>query len=379
MRDLKSRAEEWFKTIHRHPELGFEEFETTALIRRVLTENGIELLPWPLQTGALAVIRGSHPGPVIAIRADIDALPVQEESGLSYASVIPGKMHACGHDFHTAMLLAIAVLLQERREELAGTVKLVFQPNEEHAAGAREVEKTGVLKDVSLLLAGHTYADETCGWLGIKAGPVMAAVDSFSVTLKGLSAHAAAPHRSVDPIPAICELTLALQTLISRRVDPFAHALLTVAHVQAGNTWNVIPETAMLEGTVRTTDKESRDLIRQAFRQVTEGIAAAHGLQPEIEWIEGPPAVINDEHLAAQAGSLAEELGFRTGLPENTMGGEDFSFLAPDKPRLFVRVGTCGNRPAHHPSFTADPEALLPAAGFFAELAVRVLKDNHGQ
>jgi len=376
MSNLQSKAEEWFKTLHRHPELGFEEFETTALIRRVLTDNGIELLPWPLQTGALAVIRGGKSGPVIALRADIDALPVQEDSGLRYASEIPGRMHACGHDFHTAMLLAVAILLQERREELAGTVKLVFQPNEEHAAGAREVEKTGVLSDVSLLLAGHTYTAEAAGWLGIKAGPAMAAVDSFSVTLKGLSAHAASPHLSVDPVPAICELTLALQTLISRRVDPFANALLTVAHVQAGNTWNVIPETAMLEGTVRTTDKETRTLIRQSFRQVTEGIAAAHGLQPEIEWIEGPPAVINDEHLAAEAAVLAQELGFRVGPPENTMGGEDFSFLAPDKPRLFVRVGTGGSRPAHHPGFTADPAALYPAAGFFAELAARLLKNN---
>ena len=218
METLKENVLGWFKTLHRHPELGFEEYDTTALIRRVLTENGVELLPWPLQTGALAVIRGAKPGPVIAIRADIDALPVQEESGLPYASEVPGKMHACGHDFHTAMLLGVAILLHQRREEIAGTIKLVFQPNEEHAAGAREVDKTGVLSDVSLLLAGHTYPGQPAGWLGIREGAVMAAVDSFAVTLRGLSAHAAEPHRSVDPVPAACELALALQTIVSRRI-----------------------------------------------------------------------------------------------------------------------------------------------------------------
>ena len=365
----------WF---HSHPELAYEERETTAKIREVLTEAGIPILDSPLETGLIAVIEGGKPGPTIGLRADIDALPVQEESGLSYASCYPGKMHACGHDFHTAMLLGAALLLKEQQADLPGTVKLIFQPAEEIDSGARRVLATGLLDDCALFLAGHSYPQFEAGTLGIKEGPVMAAVDRFEVVIRGRGCHAGQPAKGVDPIVAQAAIIQSLQTVVSRNMDPFTPRVISITHVEAGTTWNVIPETARLEGTVRTLDAAQRALAEERFRSLVTGIAAAYGAEADIHWKHGSGAVINDEKLCILAREAARETGLAAARQEDTMGGEDFSCYLERCPGLFVRVGTGGGYPGHHPKFNVDPAALEPAARFFATLARKCLVEPLG-
>lgn len=355
--------------LHSHPETAFEEKLTTAYLRQVLTDHGIRVLDTGLETGLIARIDGALPGRTIGLRADIDALPVQESSGLPYASVIPGKMHACGHDFHACAVLGAALLLQERRESLHGTVKIIFQPAEEVDGGGRIVARLPELDDCDCFLAGHTYPEFPAGTIGIKEGAVMAAVDRFKLLIHGRGTHAAHPHAGIDPIVIQAALVQSLQTIVSRTMSPFSHSLVSVTHVSAGNTWNVIPQTALLEGTVRTLDPDDRLRVEKQFRQIVSGVAAAYGATIDVDWTHGSPAVINDPALCALGRRVAEQHGLITDRQEDTLGGEDFSQYLLHKPGLFVRIGTGGEHPAHHPGFTVDPAALYPAACYFADLA----------
>jgi len=359
----------FFQDLHRHPELAFGEVRTTEKVRAALRTAGVEMPDIPCFTGLIAVVRGALPGRVIGLRCDMDALPVQEESGLPYASCEAGKMHACGHDFHTSLMLGTALLLQAGREELRGTVKIAFQPAEEINQGGRALMETGLLDDVEEFYAPHTYHGFPAGTLGIKEGPVMAAPDRFSVTLRGKGAHAGQPHKGVDPIPALAALVQSLQCIVSREVNAFTPAVLSITRVQAGSTWNVVPESAYLEGTVRTLDNGVRQAIRASLLRTAEGLAAAHGCTAECEYEEGPDPVINDAALCAAARDIALEMGFAVERQEDTMGGEDFSEYLKRAPGVFIRVGTGGGYANHHPRFTADPAALWPAARFFAALA----------
>ncbi len=376
MDQLYDLQQAWFRQIHRHPELGEEEFETTRLVKSVLEEYGIRQRPCPLPTGAIAEI-GSGSGPVIGLRADMDALPIDEQTDLPYKSEIPGKMHACGHDFHTAAMLGAAVLLKEIEDKLPGKAVLVFQPSEEVSGGGKQIASTGLTDDAEVFLALHSYPHFEKGTLGIKEGPVMAAVDQFMVTVTGKGAHGAAPHKGLDPIPVMAEITLALQTIISRRIDPFDTALLSVTRLDAGTTWNVIPETGVMEGTVRSFDENVRNSVIDRFNQICRGICAAHGCKCEIQWFEGPPPVVNDAGLCQVARDVATRLGFRVEKQENTMGGEDFAeflHIPRQRPGLFVRVGTGGEYANHHPKFTVDPEALYPASVFLREMALELMR-----
>ena len=361
----------FFEDLHRHPELALEEERTTALLRNALEEAGIAVYPSGLPTGLIAVIEGTAPGRVIGLRADMDALPVQEESGLPYASEIPGKMHACGHDFHAACMLGAALLLKERENELRGTVKIVFQPAEEISGGGHVIAPQEILQDVEEFYAGHTYPAFPAGTLGVKPGPVMAAPDAFTIRIHGKGAHAGDPHQGVDPIPAAAAIVLSAQTIISRAKNAFEPAVLSFAHFQAGTTWNIIPEEALLEGTVRTLNQELRKSIRTRLNALTESIALAHGCTADIQWMIGPDPVINDERLCREAAKVAQELGFTVKQQDDTMIGEDFSEYLKICPGVFIRVGTGGQYTNHHPRFTVDPAALWPAAHFFAELALQ--------
>lgn len=375
---MRESLEELFRWLHQHPELGLEEYETTRKLRDVLESAGIEILPGELPTGFVAVIRGAGPGRCIGLRADIDALPIQEESGLPYQSVHPGRMHACGHDFHAASVMGAALMLHERRNEWNGTVKVVFQPAEETDKGGRLVMQSGLVEDCEAFLAGHTYAAFPAGIIGIKEGPVMAAVDFFQVTLTGRGSHAAHPHKGIDPIPALSAMVQSLQTIVSRSMDPFAPRLVSVTHLDAGTTWNVIPETAFMEGTVRSLDEGDRALARKRFREIVEGTAAAYGVKAEIKWFSGSPAVVNDGDLCALARRVAPRCGLTPAIQEDTMGAEDFSRYGQSRPALFVRVGTGGDYPAHHPKFTVDPAALYPTSVFFTEMALACLRGEEG-
>lgn len=366
----------YFQWFHSHPELGNEEFETTKKIREILEREGVEILKTGLKTGLVARIEGKEKGPVIGLRCDIDALPIQEESGLSYASVNEGRMHACGHDFHTVVMLGTAIWLHQERERFSGTVKVIFQPAEEVTEGAEKVLKTGVLDDVSCYLGIHSYPQFENGSVGIKEGAVMAAVDRFAVRITGSGAHAAQPQKGIDPLVVQAAVILNAQTIVSRNLNPFSRAVLSFTHVEGGTTWNIIPEEVFLEGTVRTLDEEDRILVKTRFAAMVQATAQAYGAGVKIDWREGPPAVVNDTKLCRLAREEAAEQGLEVRVQEDTMGGEDFSLYLKEKKGIFIRIGTGGCYPGHHAKFTADPEAIYPAVGYMAGLAIRCLAER---
>lgn len=367
--ELQRVLQPFFEDLHRHPETALTEHRTTERLRAALEAAEITVLDSCLPTGLVAEIRGGRPGKTFGLRADIDALPVAEESGLPYASETAGKMHACGHDFHASAVLGAALLLQERRESLRGRVRVFFQPAEETDQGGLEMLRTGLMEGCGAFAAIHTYPGFPAGKVGIKEGPVMAAVDRFAAVIRGAGSHAAMPHRGVDPIPAAAAAVLALQTLVSRGRDPFRPAVLSVTHLEAGNTWNVIPETAYIEGTARTLHPDDRAMLREGFARVVTNAAEAMGCTAEITWSTGTSAVVNDPGMCALARETAEKLGLAVGVQEETMGAEDFARYGAFGPSVFIRVGTGGSYPAHHPKFTVDPAALAPAAEFCAALA----------
>lgn len=367
-----------FQRLHRHPELSMNEYKTTEYLRKILLDANIRLQDTTLETGLIAVI-GNGNAPVVALRADIDALPIQEQTDIPYSSETPGVMHACGHDFHTACMLGAALLLKERESLLDGTVKVIFQPAEEINKGADLLAETGLLDDVKLFLAGHTYPWFPAGTLGIRSGAVMAAADRFCVTVKGKGCHAANPDKGNDPIPALAAVISAFQTIVSRRIDPFESAVVSITRVNAGNTWNVAPETAFLEGTVRAMDEDVRSGICQSMEQLASATAKAYGCEAIFEYEKGPAPVINDIAVCERAAVVARELGLNVQINPPSMIAEDFSRYLKIAPGALFRIGTGGGFDNHHPSFTADPSALLPAAKFFAVLAEKELKIlNHG-
>ena len=350
-----------------------KEYKTTEYLRKTLLDSGVRLLDTKLETGLIAVI-GTGEDPVIALRADIDALPIQEQTSLPYSSETSGVMHACGHDFHATCMLGAALLLKEREASLSGTVKVIFQPAEEINVGAAKLADTGLLDDVQLFLAGHTYPWYPAGTMGIRPGPVMASADRFSVRIKGKGCHAANPDMGIDPIPALGATISAFQIVVSRRVNPFEGAVVSITRVEAGNTWNVIPETAFLEGTVRAMTETVRDGIHQSLEQLAIDTAKVYGCEAVFEYERGPAPVLNDAGVCDRAANVARELGLNVETNPPSMIAEDFSRYLKLAPGALFRIGTGGGFDNHHPSFTADPSALLPAAQFFATLAERELE-----
>lgn len=365
--------------LHRHPELSNEEFETTKYIASLLKQAGVTLIDYGLKTGVIAEVGGLQEGPVIALRADIDALPIQEETGLSYASLVPGKMHACGHDFHTAALIGAALELKRQESQLKGTVRLLFQPAEEKAKGAQQIIASGALEGVRAVMGMHNKPDLPVGTFGITEGPLMAAADGFAVEIKGAGSHAAVPEAGVDPIVAAAQIVTALQSIVSRNVSALHSAVISVTQIHSGNSWNIIPGTAVLEGTIRTFDESVRSTVLERFRKVVTGIAASFGAEATVRWIGGPPAVINDGLLAQLGEETASTLGYTTIKPAPSPAGEDFAFYQQVVPGLFVFTGTAGSHEWHHPSFDLDESALPAGAAFFADFAVRVLERFHGE
>lgn len=370
---LSERLTEIRRHLHRHPELSNEEVETTKYITSLLEQEGIRIIDYGLRTGVIAEVGGQQEGPVVALRADIDALPIQEETGLPYASADPGKMHACGHDFHTAALLGAAVLLKAQERDLKGTVRFLFQPAEEIALGAQQVVDSGALEGVSAVIGMHNKPDYPVGTIGIKGGPLMAAADGFEVEVTGKGTHAAVPEAGIDPIVASAHIITALQTIASRNVSTLESAVVSVTKLNSGNTWNVIPEAAVLGGTIRTFTEDVRGKVLQRFIEVTEGVAAALGAKATVNWIGGPPPVMNDEGLAALARESAAAVGLNAVIPAPSPAGEDFAVYQRVVPGLFVFMGTSGTHEWHHPAFTLDEQALPLSAGFFADVARRYL------
>ena len=370
---LEQKLTDFFEELHSHPELSYEEYETTERIKRELHAAGIEILQTPLKTGVVAIIRGAQPGKTYGLRCDIDALPIMEETELPYKSEIPGKMHACGHDFHTAAVIGTALLLQERKEKLHGNVKILFQPAEESSHGAETVLQTGILSDVEAIFGLHTAAYLPVGTLGIRAGSVMAAVDRFELNITGTGCHGGHPDEGVDTILVAASVIQALQSIVGRNLNPFHTGVVSVTRIHGGNTWNVIPDKVELEGTVRSMDKEDRVFIEKRMRGIAENTAAAYGAKAELLWYPGPPATVNEETGSAFAEDVAKECGYEVVPQRNSTGGEDFAFYLEKIPGCFINVGTGVGYPNHHPQFYADEAALAPAAEYFARLLEEAL------
>lgn len=363
-----------FHEFHRHPELSNEEFETTKKIKELLGQVDIEVLDLPLKTGLVAQVKGNPNGPVVAIRCDIDALPIIEETSLSYKSLSNGKMHACGHDFHTAVVLGAAYLVKKYQGSLIGTVKFIFQPGEESGDGAQKIISTGALDDVDAIFGIHNVSDYEVGVMGLKEGAMTAAVDRFEIKITGVGSHAAKPEKSVDPIIISTNIINALQTIVSRNISPTDKALLSVTHVESGNTWNVIPETAYIEGTVRTLDEHTRELIPERMKALVEGIAKSYGGNAELIWHSGSPATKNDEEWTNFASKLGRIMGYD--VKRITMGleGEDFAYYQKGIPGVFIVVGTGISEAHHHPEYTVDEKAIIKCSRYFSRLAESALK-----
>ncbi|KAA6449030.1 M20 peptidase aminoacylase family protein [Bacillus atrophaeus] len=372
---LNKRLINMRRDLHEHPELSFKEFETTKKIRRWLEEENIEILDVPqLETGVIAEIKGHADGPVIAVRADIDALPIHEQTNLPFASKTDGTMHACGHDFHTASIIGTAILLNKRKDELKGTVRFIFQPAEEIAAGARKVIEAGVLDGISAIFGMHNKPDLPVGTIGLKEGPLMASVDRFELVIKGKGGHAGIPNNSIDPIAAAGQIVSGLQSVVSRNISSLQNAVVSITRIQGGSSWNVIPDQAEMEGTVRTFQKEAREAVPEHMKRIAEGIAAGYGAQAEFRWFPYLPSVMNDGQFLNAASEAAARLGYQTVPAEQSPGGEDFALYQEKIPGFFVWMGTNGTEEWHHPAFTLDEEALQVAVRYFAKLAVTVLE-----
>ena len=370
---LQKELEEYFEWFHRHPETALEEFETTEHIKEVLKQNNVEIINSSLKTGLVAVIRGKSEKPVVCLRCDIDALPIQEETVLSYQSETPGNMHACGHDFHTTAILGAALLLNERKQELEGTIKILFQPAEEANHGAEKVLETGILDDVDLIFGLHVIPNIESGTVVLTEGASYAAVDKFVVDIEGIGSHAAHPHKSVDPIVVSAQLVNAFQTIISRGIDPFDNAVISVTSIHAGNTWNVISASAQMVGTVRTFNKDTRNGIQMRMAEICEGIGSAFGAKIIFNWYPGAPATNNDPGLIRFAKDIAEQKGMKTIIGHPTMGGEDFACYQERMKGAFIEIGVGESYPLHHPKFKVDMSILYSVAKLFAEIGEKIL------
>ncbi|KAB8126650.1 amidohydrolase [Gracilibacillus oryzae] len=372
--DLENELISVRRNLHQEPELSYQEYRTTAKLRDWLSEVGIKILDLPLETGLVAEI-GTKEGPIVAIRGDIDALPIEEQTGLPFASQIPGKMHACGHDFHTATILGAAYLLKASENELPGKVRVLFQAAEETGHGAEAVLQSGGLDDVQAIFGLHNRPELASGAIGSRPGALTAGVDRFEIEVEGVGAHAAAPESGVDSIVTSAQIVMALQTIVSRMTGAQDQVVLSVTRIEGGNTWNVLPKTVTLEGTVRTHDESLRKIIPQKMKQTIEGISAAMGANAELKWYPGPPATVNHEKWVQVVQKVAEEQGYDYHHLDPQFGGEDFSLYLEQIPGAFLNIGTEQPYALHHPSFDIDEKILVPGAEYFAALAKQALSE----
>ncbi len=377
------------RDLHMHPELGLEEFRTSGIVAERLRALGYEDVRTGIAvTGVKAVLRGGGPGKTLLLRADMDALPIAEENAVEYRSQNAGMMHACGHDAHTAMLLAAARVLMSRREELAGTLVLCFQPAEEGRGGARRMVAEGVLDDptVDAALGLHVMQELPLGTIVAYPGPAMAAADSFHITIRGKGGHAAMPHTTVDALMVAATIVTNLQTLVSREVDPLAPAVVTTAFLHAGGTArNIIADTASFAGSVRWFDRRTGDFLAERIPAIITGVAGWMRAAAEVEYTRGVPPTVNDAGIAALVREVAAGVeGVTEAIPGSPiMGSEDFSEFGQRVPSAFFFVGTRDEASGkvwghHHPKFDIDERALALGVEVMAESALRWLGEHAG-
>lgn len=357
---------------HQHPELSSQEYQTTALIKAYLADLGYTIItPEALQTGVIAEIGPEDAQHTVALRADIDALPIQEQTNLDFASENAGTMHACGHDFHLTSLLGAAEKIKENADKLTVKVRLIFQPAEETHVGAEQVIASGGLEDVDVIVGYHNHPNLPVGQISVGNGGRNAAVDQFAVKLTGVGGHAAKPHENIDPILALASTVTALQSIVSRSLDPYRQSVLSVTHIEGGQTWNVIPDSTWFEGTIRTFGDHDRERAKEKFYQIINGQAATYGVSAEIEWIPGPPVLGNDPILTD---ILAENIQYHANLVNfpPSAGGEDFAFYTSKVPSVFAEIGSGGNSGLHHSDLVLDDAGLETAINWYYQSVLRL-------
>ena len=364
----------WRRHMHQHPELGFDCHETAAFVVERLKEFGVdEIHEGIAESGVVALIRGQGDGPVIGLRADMDALPIEEVSGVEWTSKIPGKMHACGHDGHTTMLLGAARYLAETRN-FGGSVALIFQPAEEGGGGGDVMVREGMMErfDISEVYGIHNAPNFEEGMMYTRPGPIMAAVDTFHVDIKGQGGHGAMPHLTRDPVAAAVGIATAIQTIVSRNHYALQDLVVSVTQIHAGTADNVIPDTAYINGTVRTFEKEVQDMVQERMAEIVAGQAASFGIEAELRYEIGYPATVNDAEKTAFAASVAREVAHK--VEDDTgreMGAEDFSYMLEARPGAYLFLGQGDGPSVHHPAYDFNDEVAPVGASFFARIVER--------
>lgn len=370
---LESQIIAWRRHLHLYPELSFQEHQTSTYVEAALSGSPQLRVQRLTPTSVLAVLATGRLGPVALLRADMDALPIQEETAAPYASTTPGVMHACGHDGHTAMLLGAVQALCDRQDQLRGEVRFIFQHAEEMPpGGAVELVEAGLLNGVSYALGAHLWSAGPSGYIGLSSGPQTAAPDRFDIRIRGKGGHAAMPHQTVDPVVVAAQVITAFQSIVSRTLDPLDSAVLSVTQLNAGSAYNVIPDEVQLQGTVRTFKAEVRQAVPRQMKALLDGIATGFGARASMELHLGYPSVINDDDLTRQVHEIAvAALGeSRVVTIEPSMAGEDFAYVAQSVPACFFSVGS-GNPaagityPHHHPKFDIDEPALKAGTALF--------------
>jgi hippurate hydrolase len=383
-RKLVDDAIQLRRRIHRRPEIGLTLPRTQETVLQAIEGLDLQIETGQRTTSVVATLQGARPGPTVLLRADMDALPLREDTGLDYASEVDGAMHACGHDAHVAMLVGAARLLAARRLALAGRIVFMFQPGEEGYHGARVMLEEGLLDGQpapAAAFALHVGHRHPAGVIAVRPGPAMASGDTLQVTVRGRGGHASSPHDCLDPIPIACEIVQAFQTLVTRRVNVFDPAVLTVARIEAGTTRNVIPETASMLGTIRTVSEETRARMLEGVQQVVLGIASAHGAEATVDIIRGYPVTVNDVDMATFALETARELLGPEQVRQAShpiMGSEDFSYVLQRIPGAMLWLGS---RPAEGPVYPnhsnrmlLNEDALATGIAMHAAVALRYLE-----
>ncbi|NET57345.1 MAG: amidohydrolase [Symploca sp. SIO2E6] len=380
IRSLQPQLVDWRRRLHQRPELGFQEQMTSEFIAQKLQKWGIEHQTGIAKTGIVATIAGNRPGPVLAIRADMDALPIQEENDVPYRSLHEGKMHACGHDGHTAIALGTAYYLCQHREDFSGTVKMIFQPAEEGLGGAKSMIEEGVLSnpEVEAIIGLHLWNNLPIGTVGVRSGPLMAAVESFHCTIFGKGGHGAMPHQTVDSVLVSAQIVNALQTIVARNVNPLESAVVTIGELHAGTAHNVIADTARMSGTVRYFNSQLEGYFGKRFEELIAGVCQSHGASYDLNYWRLYPPVINDVNMADLVRSVATDVvETPVGVvPEcQTMASEDMSFFLEAVPGCYFFLGSANPAadlayPHHHPRFNFDETAL----GMGVEIFVRCVE-----
>lgn len=375
IRALQSKLVRWRRSLHQKPELGFQEVLTSQFVDEKLTAWGIEHQTQIAKTGIVATIPGNSPGPVLAIRADMDALPIQEQNEVAYKSQHKGIMHACGHDGHTAIALGTAYYLSQHRQDFSGTVKIIFQPAEEGPGGAKPMIEAGVLKnpDVDGIIGLHLWNNLPLGTIGVRQGALMAAVELFRCTIQGKGGHGAMPDQTVDAIVVTAQIINALQTIVARNINPIDSAVVTVGELHAGSAMNVIADSAKISGTVRYFNPQYEGYIGQRLEEIIAGVCQSHGASYELDYWQLYPALINHHQMTELVRSVATDVVETPAgvVPEcQTMGGEDMSFFLQQVPGCYFFLGSANPEkglayPHHHPRFDFDESVLSMGVEMF--------------